>query len=112
MPVSGDEILRRAAKAGVNPLEWMEEHTEPYEKDFYLVSGITKDHLKQVSCCPKMVKGGEQVIIRVLAVSPEDARAAALRLSDLGEIESIIREFGYPGVETYDSLARPENDTL
>ena len=110
VPISGDEILRRAQKAGVDAAAWMEEHTEPYDKDFYLVSGVTKDHLKQVSCCPKLVKGGEQAIIRVLAVSPEDARAAALRLSDLGEIQCVIREYGYPGVETFDSLARPEMD--
>ena len=70
VPVSGDEIIRRAQKEGVNPIDWMNEKTEPYEKDFYLVSGITKDHLKQVSCCPKLVKGGEHQIIRVMAVSP------------------------------------------
>ena len=106
IPVSGDEIIRRAQAAGENPIDWMEEHTEPYAKDFYLVCGITKDHLKQVSCCPKMVKGGEYQIIRVLAVDPADAKACALRDSDLGEVLTVLREFGYPGVETFDSITR------
>lgn len=103
IPISGDEIIRRAKIAGENPIDWMEEHTEPYAKDFYLVSGVTKDHLKQVSCCPKLVRGGEHAIIRVVASDPADARACALRDSDLGEVTAVIREFGYPGVETFDS---------
>jgi len=110
VPVSGDEIIRRAQKEGVNPIDWMNEKTEPYEKDYYLVSGVTRDHLKQVSCCPKLVRGGEYQIVRVLAVSPDDAKDCALRNSDLGEIHSVTREFGYPGVETFDSMSRPEKE--
>ena len=106
IPISGDKILELAQKAGENPLDWMEEHTEPYAKDYYIVSGITKDHLKQVSCCPKLVKGGEHSIIRVLATNPEDAKACALRDSDLGEVLAIRREFGYPAMETFDSITR------
>lgn len=108
VPVSGDEIIRRAQKAGVNPIDWMEEKTEPYAKDYYLVAGITRDRLRQVSCCPKLVKGGEHVIIRVLALDPKDARKTALQDGELGEVLTVIREFGYPGVETYDSRAVPE----
>ena len=108
VPVSGDEIIRRAQKAGVNPIDWMEEHTEPYAKDFYLVAGITHDRVRQVSCCPKLVKGGEHVIIRVLATDPEDARKTALLDGELGEVLTVIREFGYPGVETFDSRTVPK----
>ena len=107
VPVSGDEIIRRARKAGMNPIDWMEQRTEPYDKDFYMVAGITRDRLKQVSCCPKLVKGGEHVIIRVLATDPQDAKATALKDGELAEVLTVIREFGYPGIETFDSPAIP-----
>ena len=108
VPISGDEIMRRAALEDMDPREWMEERTIPYNKDYYLVSGVTRDHLAYVSCCPKMVKGGDHVIIRVLAVDPEDAKACALKDSNIGEILAIHKEFGYPGLETYDSITKPE----
>ena len=108
VPISGDEIIRRAQLEGMDPIEWMEERTDPYNKDYYLVAGLTRDHLEYCSCCPKMVKGGDQVIVRILAVSPEDARESALRDTNIGEIFCIRREFGYPAMETYDSPAKPE----
>jgi len=86
----------------------MEEKTEPYEKDFYIVSGVTRDHLCQVSCCPKLIKGGEEVVIRVLAVSPKDAEETAIREGELGEVHVVRKEFGYPGMSTYDSRTIPE----
>lgn len=103
VPISGDEILRRAELEGMNPLEWMEERTMPYNKDYYLVTGITRDHLEYCSCCPKMVKGGNYETIRILAVSPEDAEATALKDSNLGEVLVVRKEFGYPGLTTIDS---------
>lgn len=106
VPISGDEIIRRADLEGMDPRDWMEERTLPYEKDYYLVAGVTRDHLEYCSCCPKMVKGGDQIIIRVLAVDPEDARACALKDSDIGEIFCIRKEFGYPAMLTIDSAAK------
>lgn len=105
VPISGDEILRRAELEGMNPLEWMEERTMPYNKDYYLVTGVTRDHVKYTSCCPKMVKGGEYQTIRILATDPVDAEKTALKASDLGEILIVRKEFGYPGLETIDSGA-------
>lgn len=106
VPISGDEIIRRAELEGMNPLDWMEERTMPYEKDYYLVTGITRDHVAYTSCCPKMVKGGEYQTIRIIAVSPEDAEATALKASNLGKILVVRREFGYPAMETIDSGAQ------
>lgn len=103
VPISGDEIIRRAELEGMNPLDWMNERTMSYNKDYYLVTGITRDHVKYTSCCPKMVKGGEYQTIRILAVSPTEAEETAKASSDLGEILHIVKEFGYPGIETIDS---------
>lgn len=106
VPISGDEILRRAELEGMNPLDWMAERTMPYNKDYYLVTGVTRDHLEYCSCCPKMVKGGQHETIRVLAVSPEDAEETARKDSNLGEILVVRKEFGYPAIETIDSAAK------
>lgn len=107
IPISGDVIIKRAMEAGEDVVSWMEEHTEPYEKDYYLVTGITRDRLVQVSCCPKLVKGGQYETVRILAVDPEDAKATALKDADLGEVLVVRREFGYPGLTTIDSPTKP-----